>query len=48
MRRKSTFLLAVAVATLAIGIGYLIISNFAERTYSVPAKADPDKPDIIH
>jgi len=30
-----------------MGIGYLIISNFAERTYSVPAKADPDKPDII-
>ena len=47
MRRKSTFLLALAVATLAIGIGYLIISNFAERTYSVPAKADSDKPDII-
>ncbi len=47
MRRKSAFLLAVAVATLAIGIGYLIISNFAERTYSVPPKADSDKPDII-
>ncbi len=47
MRRKSAFLLVVTVAALAIGIGYLIISNFAGPTHSVPLEADSDRPDII-